>query len=187
MCGTWYQSPTALWYSCAVSPVSYRTLFSRSTADDSHLIWFDCNQNFSLQSVVLPWNFKLFFISGTTLSSFSPILKKAACVFPLPLPLRWSAASSLFLTFRKLRRQKNFFWCTRIWLPFLQASAWSAVLPEKQRNRHRPGISQKSMTFWIIITGRNFPWSILKIPWAWAVTACAGTFLLFTGSRPFAT
>lgn len=33
------------------------------SADENHLIFFDCSQNFSLQSVVLPWNFKLFFIS----------------------------------------------------------------------------------------------------------------------------
>lgn len=46
---------------------------SEISANDSHLIWFDCNQNFSLQSVVLPWNFKLFFISGNTLSAFSSI------------------------------------------------------------------------------------------------------------------
>lgn len=56
------------------------------SADDSHLIWFDCNQNFSLQSVVLPWNFKLFFISGNTLSAFSSILKKSSLHFPLTFP-----------------------------------------------------------------------------------------------------
>lgn len=37
---------------------------SETSADDGHVICFDCSQNFSLQSVVLPWNFKLFFISG---------------------------------------------------------------------------------------------------------------------------
>lgn len=53
------------------------------SADDSHLIWFDCKQNFSLQSVVLPWNFKLFFISGNTLSAFSSVLEKSSRRFPL--------------------------------------------------------------------------------------------------------
>ena len=53
------------------------------SADDRHFIIFDCNQDFSLQSVVLPWNFKLFFISGNTLSAYSAILGKSSGSFPL--------------------------------------------------------------------------------------------------------
>lgn len=53
------------------------------SADDSHLIWFDCRQNFSLQSVVLPWNFKLFFISGNMLPAFSSVLEKSSRRFSL--------------------------------------------------------------------------------------------------------
>ena len=34
---------------------------SEASADDRHVICFDCSRNFSLHSVVLPWNFKLFF------------------------------------------------------------------------------------------------------------------------------
>lgn len=55
------------------------------SADDSHLICFDCSQNFSLQSVVLPWNFKLFFISGKPLTAFSSVLPKKFVHFSLSL------------------------------------------------------------------------------------------------------
>lgn len=55
------------------------------SADDSHLICFDCSQNFSLQSVVLPWNFKLFFISGKPLTAFSSVLPKKFVRFSLSL------------------------------------------------------------------------------------------------------
>lgn len=37
---------------------------------DKQVLLFDCNQAFSLQTVVLPWNFKLFFVSGGALSSY---------------------------------------------------------------------------------------------------------------------
>lgn len=57
---------------------------SEISADDRHVICFDCRQNFSLQSVVLPWNFKLFFISGDPLSAFSSVLGKTAGVFLSP-------------------------------------------------------------------------------------------------------
>ena len=53
------------------------------SADDSHLICFDCRSSFSLESVVLPWNFKLFFISGNTLSAFSSLLGKNSRSFSL--------------------------------------------------------------------------------------------------------
>lgn len=55
------------------------------SADENHLIFFDCRQNFSLQSVVLPWNFKLFFISGNTLSAFSSVLAKSRQSFSLSM------------------------------------------------------------------------------------------------------
>ena len=58
---------------------------SEISADDGHVICFDCRQNFSLQSVVLPWNFKLFFISGDPLSVFSSVLGKNGRSFPLTL------------------------------------------------------------------------------------------------------
>ena len=53
------------------------------SADDRNFICFDCNQNFSLQSVVLPWNFKIFFISGNTLSAYSALLGKSSGSFSL--------------------------------------------------------------------------------------------------------
>lgn len=53
------------------------------SADEKHLIFFGCNQNFSLQSVVLPWNFKLFFIHGNTLSAFSSLLGKNSSAFSI--------------------------------------------------------------------------------------------------------
>ncbi len=41
---------------------------------DKHLLIFNCNQSFSLQSIVLPWNFKLFFIDGNMLPVFLDII-----------------------------------------------------------------------------------------------------------------
>lgn len=53
------------------------------SADEKHFICLDCSQNFSLQSVVLPWNFKLFFISGNTLDAYASLLGKSSCSFSL--------------------------------------------------------------------------------------------------------
>ena len=58
---------------------------SEASADDRHVICFDCSRNFSLHSVVLPWNFKLFFIGGNPLSAFSSVLEKKSRSFPLTL------------------------------------------------------------------------------------------------------
>ena len=41
---------------------------------DNQLLFLNCNQTFSLQSIVLPWNFKLFFINGNSLSVFLNII-----------------------------------------------------------------------------------------------------------------
>lgn len=45
------------------------------TATDRQLILFDCNQAFTLRSLVLPWNFKLFFISPKNMNLYIPYLK----------------------------------------------------------------------------------------------------------------
>lgn len=45
------------------------------TIADGQLLYLDCGQSFSIHSVILPWNFKLFFIDGATLASFSSILQ----------------------------------------------------------------------------------------------------------------
>lgn len=37
---------------------------------EKQLLFFDCNQPFSLQGAILPWSFKLFFISGEPLHLF---------------------------------------------------------------------------------------------------------------------
>lgn len=41
---------------------------------EGQLLFLDCSQQFSLSSLVLPWNFKLFFIGGTDLHLFLPLL-----------------------------------------------------------------------------------------------------------------
>lgn len=55
------------------------------SAADGQLVCFDCRQDFSLQSVVVPWNFKLFFIHGATMSTFSTVLGKSSQSFSLSL------------------------------------------------------------------------------------------------------
>lgn len=42
---------------------------------ESNLLFFDCNTPFSLNSLVHPWNFKLFFFQGRDLELFAPFLK----------------------------------------------------------------------------------------------------------------
>ena len=42
---------------------------------DNQLLFLNCNQSFILQSIVLPWNFKLFFIDGDNLSVFLNIIR----------------------------------------------------------------------------------------------------------------
>lgn len=60
---------------------------------ENHLLFFDCSQRFSLQGALLPWSFKIFFLSGDRLKLFSELLsaKNAPC-FLLPdfSPLRKS-------------------------------------------------------------------------------------------------
>lgn len=48
---------------------------------DSQLLFLNCNQSFTLQSIVLPWNFKLFFIAGKSLPVFLNIIhtQKSNC------------------------------------------------------------------------------------------------------------
>lgn len=46
---------------------------------DGQVLFFDCSQAFSLQTVVLPWSFKLFFISGTALSSYAKVCNIKNC------------------------------------------------------------------------------------------------------------
>ncbi len=53
------------------------------SADEGHFICFDCSRSFSLQSVVLPWNFKLFFVSGNTLAAYASLLSKSSSRFSL--------------------------------------------------------------------------------------------------------
>ena len=49
------------------------------------LLMLDCNQNFSLQCTLLPWTFKIFFLSGNPLRLFGDLLSlKNAPVFRLP-------------------------------------------------------------------------------------------------------
>lgn len=47
---------------------------------ENQLLLFDCNQTFTLQSLLLPWNFKLFFFNGKDMELFAPLLK------PLSMP-----------------------------------------------------------------------------------------------------
>ena len=42
---------------------------------DGQLLYLECGQSFSIHSVILPWNFKLFFIGGDPLSPLSDILR----------------------------------------------------------------------------------------------------------------
>lgn len=42
---------------------------------DGQLLYLDCSQTFSIHSVILPWNFKLFFIGGDPLSPLADILR----------------------------------------------------------------------------------------------------------------
>lgn len=49
-----------------------------SVSEHEILLW-NCNTAFALQSIVLPWNFKLFFISGQTLTSYLNICKAQKC------------------------------------------------------------------------------------------------------------
>lgn len=46
-----------------------------------HLLFFDCSRHFSLQSTLLPWSFKIFFLAGERLELFSKLLhaKNAPC------------------------------------------------------------------------------------------------------------
>ncbi len=52
---------------------------------ENHLLFFDCRQLFSLQVAVLPWSFKIFFLSGDRLGFFRDLLHaKQAPLFLLP-------------------------------------------------------------------------------------------------------
>ena len=42
---------------------------------EKQLLFFDCNQPFSLQGAILPWSFKLFFISGEPLHLFRRLFR----------------------------------------------------------------------------------------------------------------
>ena len=46
---------------------------------DRQILLLDCNQPFSLQTVVLPWSFKLFFVGGNALSSYTRICRTQNC------------------------------------------------------------------------------------------------------------
>lgn len=60
------------------------TCQGNSTAmTESSLLLFHCNTQFSLNSLVLPWNFKLFFFQGRDLELFAPFLK-APSLFTIP-------------------------------------------------------------------------------------------------------
>ncbi len=48
------------------------------TVTEGQLLFFDCTKPFQLSSYMLPWHFKLFFVSGSDMSLFAPILKGAA-------------------------------------------------------------------------------------------------------------
>ena len=54
---------------------------SEYSVTDGQLLFWDCNQSFTLQSIVLPWNFKLFFIDGSNLSMYLHIIhsQKNSC------------------------------------------------------------------------------------------------------------
>lgn len=55
------------------------------TLSEQTLVFFDCSQKFSLQSMVLPWNFKIFFIQGQNLNLYKPILSfPDNCLFAIP-------------------------------------------------------------------------------------------------------
>lgn len=47
---------------------------------EHQLLILDCNQAFTLQSLLLPWSFKLFFFNGKDMELFAPLLK------PLSIP-----------------------------------------------------------------------------------------------------
>ena len=46
---------------------------------DQQVLFLDCDQSFSLQTVVLPWSFKLFFVGGEQLSSYIKICHARNC------------------------------------------------------------------------------------------------------------
>ncbi|MCI7129886.1 MAG: AraC family transcriptional regulator [Lachnospiraceae bacterium] len=49
------------------------------------ILFFDCNQRFSLQSAILPWSFKIFFLSGEQLHLFQSLFRAhTAPCFTLP-------------------------------------------------------------------------------------------------------
>ncbi len=54
---------------------------------DNQLLFLNCDQTFTLQSIVLPWNFKLFFIDGDSLSVFLSIMRaqKSNCFHLTPV------------------------------------------------------------------------------------------------------
>lgn len=54
---------------------------------DNQLLFLNCNQTFTLQSIVLPWNFKLFFIDGDSLPVFLNIVhsQKSNCFHLTPV------------------------------------------------------------------------------------------------------
>lgn len=79
---------------------------------DKQILFLDCDQSFSLQTVVLPWSFKLFFIDGASLASYSRIFHDKNCrcftltsISPvlhsirslLSVPLEEDCASLLFM------------------------------------------------------------------------------------------
>ncbi len=52
------------------------TIKDRSVSlTEKQLLFFDCNQPFSLQGAILPWSFKLFFISGEPLHLFRRLFR----------------------------------------------------------------------------------------------------------------
>ena len=79
---------------------------------DKQVLFLDCDQPFSLQTVVLPWSFKLFFIDGASLVSYNRIFHDRNCrcftltsISPvlhcirslLSVPLEEDCASLLFM------------------------------------------------------------------------------------------
>ena len=66
---------------CTDSGVGRITTGNRTeySVTDSQILFLDCDQPFSLQTVVLPWSFKLFFIGGNTLSSYAKICHEKNC------------------------------------------------------------------------------------------------------------
>lgn len=59
------------------------SLGSSQALSEGTMTVFDCRNGFTLQSVMLPWNFKIFFIQGESMSLFAPSLGNK-CSYEIP-------------------------------------------------------------------------------------------------------